>query len=79
MRKGWSPRPNFGQEREEKPSDSSQEECFAWLGMSEALMASFRIKKEEGPTHSEEKTVGRGVGLWEIVGGVTGRGAVSGM
>lgn len=53
IRKGWEPRLDFGQR---KPSVLSQEEWFAWLSVSEALMASFRISKEEGPTRSEEKT-----------------------
>lgn len=42
-------------DRKEKPSGLSQEEWFAWLSMSEAIMASFRIKKEEDPTLLEKK------------------------
>lgn len=55
MRKGWEPRLRFGQERE--AFRLVQEEWLAWLSMSEALMVSFRIKKEERgppPTCSEK-------------------------
>lgn len=59
MRKGWEPRLRFGQERE--AFRLVQEEWFAWLSMSEALMVSFRIKKEErGPRLLREEQESEG-------------------